>query len=329
MCGWTPSPSAQRSQPWSWSAHATLPHPRNHPDTLSASSLEGAVLLFEYQIAGRGTGVLVTADSNGDRTVFAPAADRTQIAEIAGRTLIEQGATVALISMKESSSPAASPTQTPPSPAASPPGSAAFRAICRSPTLSTLPSPPSATTPVVTSAAIAAASNATSASSSSPKCRWTSSSFSPSTASPPTLSPGELAEWRYQSLSRLHDPVFCGLRCCDGQWLSVIAGRRQPGALVLDWQINLAGLPRYSLCTVMRSFLMEHEIARGTGKLFFEGGTPHSMRHSFACTPVTDILVQRRSAKAWLLRLISQWNFPVKNFLGQTWRDPSLHWTDC
>src|ERR1035438_4053551 len=101
---------------------------------------------------------------------------------------------------------------------------------------------------------------------------------------------------------RLVNRVFCGVRAADGRWLSLVGGRRRPGAVALDWQMNLAGLQRYSLCTAMRAFLLEYEIAQGTRRVFFEGGTPHSMRHSFACTDVVDIIVQRRSASAWLLR---------------------------
>ena len=140
--------------------------------------------------------------------------------------------------------------------------------------------------------------------------------------------PESIAVWRFQALSRVAAPVFCGLRCTGGRWLSLLAGRRHPGVLDIDWQMNLAGLPRYSLCTAMRSFLLEHEIARGTGRLVFEGGTPHSIRHSFACVKASDVIVQRRSPKAWLLRQFSQWIFPETNFLRHTWRDQSLQWID-
>lgn len=304
-------------------------HPRNHPDTLSASSLEGAVLLFEYQIAGRGTGVLATADSNGDRTVFAPAADRTQIAEIAGRTLIEQGATVALISMKGELQPRRLPDADPAIPCRI---ATRQRSVpCYLPLAETL------------DATLATLGNDTRRNFRRyrrrverdfrvefvPEVSMDLQQFLAINRVSTNPFPRELAEWRYQSLSRLSQPVFCGLRCAGGQWLSLVAGHRQPAALVLDWQINLAGLPRYSLSTVMRSFLMEYEIAQGTRKLFFEGGTPHPMRHSFACMSVADILVEHRSAQASMLRHLSPWILPRKNFLRHTWRDPTLQWTAC
>jgi hypothetical protein len=136
-----------------------------------------------------------------------------------------------------------------------------------------------------------------------------------------------VAVWRYDLLTKVAGPVFCGVRAADGRWLSLLGGRRRPGIIDIDWQMNLAGMPRYSLSTVMRSFLLEHEIAQGTGRLAFVGGTPHPMRHSFVCSNATDVIVQRQSARAWLLRRLARWIFPKKSFLGQALRDKSLRWT--
>ena len=272
-------------------------HASVRSDRLCAGDVDGAVLVFEYCIAGRGTGVLVTGDSNGDHTVFAPTSIRAEIAEIAARTLVEQGATVALISLQGDLQPSRLPCANAAAPAASPHGSVASRAICLWPPPSMPPSRSWVMTPDATSGAIGGGSNETLPSSSCPRYRWTSSSFSPSTARPPNVLLRR-SPWRCGATSRCRAASRSrssrGLRCCDGQWLSVIAGHRQPGTLVIDWQINRAGLPRYSLCTVMRSFLMEHEIAQGTQRLYFEGGTPHSIRHSFACVEASDVLVQRR-----------------------------------
>jgi hypothetical protein len=296
---------------------------------LSAADLDGAVLIFEYRIAGRGTGVLATGDVNGDQAVFAPVAIRAEIAEIAARTLVEQGATVALISL----------------PGDLPPGRQSYAQAAVACRIATRQRVVPRYLPLATTLdeTLATLGNHTRRNFRYYR-RRVERDFRVEFVAEAALDleqflainrestypfSHEMAVWRYQSLSRLHIPVFCGLRSESGQWLSLIAGHRQPAALVVDWQINLAGLPRYSLSTVMRSFLMEYEIARGTRKLFFEGGTPHSMRHSFASTPVADVLVERRSAKAWMLRHFSGWIFPRKNFLGQTWRDPSLDWIDC
>jgi hypothetical protein len=129
----------------------------------------------------------------------------------------------------------------------------------------------------------------------------------------------EIAHWRYTLLERSPSDdriLFCGMRGRDGEWLSLVGGRRNQHTTEIDWQFNRSGLPHFSLCTAMRTFLLEHEIARGTRKLVFEGGTPHPMRFSFTSAPTVDLLaVRRNSARAWLLRRFANQIFPEKNFL--------------
>jgi hypothetical protein len=73
---------------------------------------------------------------------------------------------------------------------------------------------------------------------------------------------------------------------------------------------------------VMRAFLIEHEIARGTRKLIYRGGTPHSMRFAFTAAELTDLLAVRRwSGRAWALKKFSRLIFPEKNFLGAALRE--------
>jgi hypothetical protein len=71
---------------------------------------------------------------------------------------------------------------------------------------------------------------------------------------------------------------------------------------------------------------MEHEIAIGMEKLFFEGGTPHSMRHSFLSEEAMDIVVMNRSLSVFLLRSFARWLHPEKNFLLQTLMSPAVKW---
>src|ERR1700729_731500 len=57
---------------------------------------------------------------------------------------------------------------------------------------------------------------------------------------------------------------FCvGLRQSDGQWLSLLGGRRNRNVTEIDWQMNREELARYSIGTVIRSYLIEDEIALG------------------------------------------------------------------
>jgi hypothetical protein len=133
-------------------------------------------------------------------------------------------------------------------------------------------------------------------------------------------------ERRYSTMKAL-DGLFCvGVKIPDGQWISLLGGRRHHGISEIDWQMNRGGLEKFSVGTVIRAFLIEHEIAIGTDRLFFEGGTPHSMRHSFASEKTIDIVVTKRSPFVFALRRSAQWRTLGKNFLMQTLINPTLRW---
>src|SRR6185503_8335661 len=69
------------------------------PDPARVDGVRGAVLVYEYRAAGRGTRVFATDDMLGIRTVIAPAESRAQVAEIAIRELMRRGAVMALVSL--------------------------------------------------------------------------------------------------------------------------------------------------------------------------------------------------------------------------------------
>jgi hypothetical protein len=138
--------------------------------------------------------------------------------------------------------------------------------------------------------------------------------------------PHTMLERRYKS-TKSTEGFFCvGLSRTDGQWISLLGGRRHHGVTEVDWQMNRGGLAKYSVGTVIRSYLIEHEIAIGMEKLFFEGGTPHSMRHSFLSEEAMDIVVMNRSLPVFLLRRFAKWLRPEKNFLLQTLMSPAVKW---
>jgi hypothetical protein len=123
------------------------------------------------------------------------------------------------------------------------------------------------------------------------------------------------------------DGLFCvGVTTPDGQWISLLGGRRHHGVSEIDWQMNRGGLEKYSVGTVIRSYLIDHEIQIGTGSLFFEGGTPHSMRLAFISKKAVDIVVAKRSLFVFALRRFAQWRSPHKNYLLQTLVNPELRW---
>jgi hypothetical protein len=137
----------------------------------------------------------------------------------------------------------------------------------------------------------------------------------------------DVAVWRYDSVQGVPGMFFAGVRHRDGSWLSLIGGRRYHGMAEIDWQMNRLDLLAYSLSTVMRSYLIEHEIAQGSTKLLAEGGTPHTMRFSFLTDVVTDLVLMRRSALAWFLRRVGVFLMPAKKeFLRQIVSDPELRW---
>jgi hypothetical protein len=298
-----------------------------HPGT-AADDLDGAVLLYEYTFAGRGTGVFATDDLNGERTVLAPAGMRAEIAEIACRTLLENGAKVALVALTGDTEAARRPVTEA--------GPACRIAIRKRLVPRYLPLAATFESTLATLGKHTRRNlryyrrklEADMAVQFVARVQMDREQFLAMNRASINPSPDDVAAWRYQSMAQLPDPIFHGLRSADGRWLSLVGGRRQADAVDIDWQMNLAGLPRYSLSTVMRAFLLEYEIAQGTRKLLFEGGTPHSMRHSFACTDAVDVIVERRCAKAWLLRRFARWIFPEKNFLGQALRDKDLLWTE-
>ncbi len=112
-----------------------------------------------------------------------------------------------------------------------------------------------------------------------------------------------IAKNRIAQVSR--DPqAFCmAVRGADGRWLSWLSGWRVGRCTTIDWQCNRSEMQRYSLSTVMRSYLVEHESLLGQSELHFLGGTPHSMHLGFREESCTDLLMVRHAALAQMLRL--------------------------
>jgi hypothetical protein len=92
------------------------------------------------------------------------------------------------------------------------------------------------------------------------------------------------------------------------------------------WQMNRYDLKQYSLSTVMRSFVIEHEILRGTGRLYFEGGTSHSMSHSFVHKRCTDLLLLRQTLVGRIVPAMVKRYVPQENPLHEFLEEPNLVW---
>jgi hypothetical protein len=77
---------------------------------------------------------------------------------------------------------------------------------------------------------------------------------------------------------------------------------------------------------VLRSYLLEHEIYRGTRLLTFNGGTPHTMGDSLDPVNVLDVIAVRPGLRGRLLQAFAHRLLPRSNFLGRALEDSSLAW---
>ncbi len=302
--------------------------------SLTADGVEAAALFFEYRLFGLRTGAVATADAVGFNSVIAPSRERTRVAAVAARALVERGASVVLATYEgykdtqprgifadfSGVSLAARQRQV-------------ERTLRLKPTLdATLAQMGKSTrfnlryyrrrlekimaieyVPGAAAALVGADLQAINAS---------------------ALNPVTAAEFgrRVRSASELPGSFLCGLRSLDGRWLSLIGGWRQGSITVLHWQMNAAGLEKHSIGTVMRSFFLESEIGRGAEQLLIYGGTPHTMRHAFEQQPIADLVVRRHGPQAALLCAASRFLATPKgllgrsNFLASTLQDATLDW---
>jgi hypothetical protein len=311
-----------------------LHHFINSPDSLEKTpylllvederSLIGALLLYEYRWASLGTRVFATDDILGTRTVIAAEHNRVAVARAAVGQLMYSGAVVVLVSIDTAERVAPQHTQSADSYSTAMRIRSAPRHLALQPTIE---------------ATLARMGDDTRRNFRRYRRRAETelgAEFVPQVSmdcheyfelNRQSTNPasGAIACWRYQLAERAgSDPrvLLCGLRSREGKWLSLIGGRRNGTTTEIDWQLNRSGLPHASLCTAMRAFLLEHEIARGTERLVFVGGTPHPMRFAFTRAQTVDLLAVRgHSVRAWLLRHFANRLFPEKNFLRSALKD--------
>lgn len=298
---------------------------------LKAEDLKGAVLIYEYRVLGFRSNLFITGDSSGNRTVIAPAKMRRQVSATVCRYLMERGARIVLLSLH--------------------PGSAESCQTCFEKAMQaekkcwwmTRIRDAGATLPLYQTldATLAQMGKHTRRNFRYYRRRAEAEldySFVHDAGTILTMAQlmelnnasihpvaQDVLERRYETLNSVG--FFCvGLKYTEGPWIGLVGGRRHGGVTEIDWQLNRDGLSRYSVGTLIRSYLMEHEIAIGTRELFFEGGTPHSMRYSFLSEKAMDIVVMNRSLFVFLLRRSARWLRPEKSFLLQTLRNPAIKW---
>ena len=324
------APSAMRKQPCLVLVGL---QPGIKPERATAEQVEGAVLVYEYLIGGAPSGIFATDDVTGERTVLAPVCNRSRVAAAAARKLMLGGARAALVSV-ECTETECSCNCDAGAALASVPGWNDFLAVrVREKERDLL---------LLGSLEETLARMGKKTRRNFRHCRLQAerdldAGFVPwiqltpeefleiHRSSTHPVSENEAA-WRYHMLASLPGRVCCGVRDRDGRWLSIVGGYREQDRLHIEWQVNRAGLPKYSLCTVMRSFLIEHEISVGTHTLQFKGGTPHPMGLSLRPARTLDLIAVRRGLRGRMLRQMARWIFPRSNFLGHALQDPRLEW---
>jgi hypothetical protein len=298
---------------------------------LRAEDLKGAVLIYEYKVLGLPSRVFTTSDFNGSRAVIAPPTERTKISASVGQYLMARGAQIVMLSYAGEGNETWSECFD-----GSVPGDK--KRLWTTQTREVGATIVLERTADETLAAMgkhtrrnlryyrrkAEAELGCTFEGDVKTVLDKAQLIALNQASTHPVSEVVL-ERRYRTMKEL-DGLFCvGVKTSDGQWMSLLGGRRHHDVSEIDWQMNRAGLEKYSVGTVIRAYLIEHEIEIGTVRLFFEGGTPHSMRHAFVSEKAVDIVVAKRSLFVSLLRRVAHWS-PPKNFLLQTLVDPALRW---
>lgn len=297
-------------------------------ERLAPHHLKGAVLIYEYRFAGAPTRIFATDDIFGERTVLAAPEIRAEVAEEACRFLVERGAMACLVSVGV------------------PPGDS-FRTRYRpATTLCEIGHRVRLKERDLTLAGSFEATLATIGRSTRhnlkryrarveeqfgaryiPEALLSSDEIVELSRHSTNPVPADLALWRHQLARAQPDAILAGLQAADGRWLSLVGGGRQYDRAVLRWQTNRAAIAHHSICSAMRSFLIQDEIARGTRTISFLGGTHHSLAFSLEWAPTIDVVAVRRGLRGEALRWLAHRIFPESNFLGHALSDPAMDWS--
>ena len=299
------------------------------PQPVTAETLGGAVLLYEYQLAGVSTNLFTSNDRSGRSTLLAPAAERPLLASVAARHLLKTGAHLVLISFRSPKGVAEEAEQVLSHDAPRSWWATRDREI-----------PEFLPLKATYDETLAAIGQRTRSNLRYyrrraekdlgcvfvPQAEITTKELLEFSKQCMYAVSDTVAAWRHRALSELSDPILMGMKDRDGRWLSLVGGRRVEGNSEILWQLNREGLPFYSLSLIMRGYLMEHEIARGATRFYIEGATPHPIRHSFTVGTVTDLAVLRRSVPAVLTQKAARHLLDEENELGQILFDTEVRW---
>ncbi len=302
-----------------------------------AEELQAALLIYEYKLLGGGMGIFATDDVGGRRTLIAPTATRSAIARQAAEALMRNGARVVFQSFIEET---LDESLLLPRPARG--GSAAWRVATQRRMIRAF-LPLEATYDATLSKlgqhtrrnmrAFRRKAETQLGTVFVPEARLSRFEFRAFNRASTYAVPDAVAAWRYDAITTVSGGFFSGVRDRNGGWLALAGGRRHHDTVEVDWQMNRDDLPALSLGTVLRAYLLEHEVARGTKVLFFEGGTPHAMRLSFHFSMVRDLVVgkplpgtRHLQRVVPVLRSYINRRLPQSAFILKILTDPQLTW---
>jgi hypothetical protein len=124
---------------------------------------------------------------------------------------------------------------------------------------------------------------------------------------------------------------YLGLKAANGDWLSLIGGRHEENNTYIEWQMNRGDMPAYSLCTLMRSHLIDYEVEQRSKRVYFVGGTNHSIRSALIPElKIADLVVLHPLLPRWALKRLARPDSFVKEMLSNSalewhpWRPVSL-----
>ena len=297
--------------------------------TPEPTEILGTLLLYEYSVAGIRTGLFTTNDRSGRTSLIAPAAMRSSVVSFAAQWLLRRGAHLVLLSFAERSDGAVG---------------------CGEPRIE---SPIAArwatrTRRVPDFLELRASFDETLASIGQrtrsnmryyrrraerelgcifePEATITESELLTFNRECMYAVPNRTAVWRLRTLHKLSERVLMALRDRDGRLLSLIGGRRLGTSTELLWQMNRDDLPQSSLSLVLRSYMIEHEIARGAKRFYVEGGSGHPIRHSFQHSNMIDLIVRRESSRAAMVCSLARRFIHWDNELAVMLVDSSVTW---
>ena len=306
-------------------------HPRFH-DSL------GCLLIFEQQISGIGTRAFATNDRSGRSTLIAKPEDRSKVAAVASRALLERGAHLILMSYRAGEVDASTADVKASLVGVTANGKSVAKWAIRGRSI-----PGYLPLSISYDATLARMGARTRRNLRYYRRRAEQDlgcGFVPlvQASRAEVLDfgrqcmypvPPEVVAFRYESLKELEGPLFMGMKDRDGRWLSMLGARRYLNRSEILWQLNREGLEAYSLGTVMRSYFIEHEIAHGSRRLYTEGGTPHSMKFSFVQEDLTDLVVVRKTLVAKAMQMIAQRYVRPDNELSRMLCTANLDWLPC